>query len=423
VAGLGAESHGGGRLTNAREKLRATAFVFLTVAISTIASLVLADIALEVVLQRRQPRFYTNLTPSELSKLPVMTSGTITGSYLDAIVDQPWHEPGKSWIWAGQRDRAVEFLVKGSWNNIGCHDDVDYPISDRPAVLFLGDSFIEAMQLDVRDTFHHRLRQSRFGERFDVWSCGAAGWHPTRAARFLDDDATLDNIPAVRQLSRLRPTYVVYFVFMGNDLRDEAGPVFEDAMTGAPRCPDPLIPSSPTLNGLNGAHLTPPSGEPILLAMLRQVVGMYATKGGSDYRCIDSQLWPYLTTPVAAVEEGWKTMIGGLDRLNRTVTSRGGKLIVAMIEPMPVTYGRFALDRAVRASYPGGKALSFDESLARLRLSAYTSNRGLPFLDVSAVLQACGGNDHYYPADEHFNANGHRCLAGYLEAHRDTLFP
>ena len=63
--------------------------MLLTVAISTIASLVLADIALEVVLQRRQPRFYTNLTPAELSRLPVMTSGIITGSYVDAIVDQP----------------------------------------------------------------------------------------------------------------------------------------------------------------------------------------------------------------------------------------------------------------------------------------------------------------------------------------------
>ena len=149
---------------------------------------------------------------------------------------------------------------------------------------------------------------------------------------------------------------------------------------------------------------------------------MYATKGGSDYRCVDSQLWPYLPTPVAAVEEGWKTMFGGLDRLNRTVTSRGGKLIVAMIEPVPVPYSRFALDRAVRASYPGGKALSFDLSLARRKLSAYTSNHGLPFVDVSAALQACGGKDYYYPADEHFNANGHRCLAEYLDANRDTLF-
>jgi len=409
-------------LTNAPQKYRGRAFALLALTISTAASLVVADVALDAVQRRRQPPFYTNLTPNELSKLSVMTSGTITGAYLDAIVDQPWHEPGRSWIWAGQRDRAVEFLVKGRWNNIGCHDDVDYPMSRRPAVLFLGDSFIEAMQLDVRDTFFHRLRQTRFGERFDVWACGAAGWHPSRAARFLNDDPTLNNIPAVRQLSTLRPAYVVYFVFIGNDLRDEEGPVFEDAMAGAPRCPDPLIPSSPTLNGLNGVHLTPPSAEPILLAKFRQAAGMYATKGGSDYRCVDSQLWPYLPIPITAVEEGWKTMFRGLDWLNQTVTSRGGKLIVGMIEPMPVPYGRFALDRAVRASFPGGKALSFDLSLARMKLSAYASNKGVPFVHVTEGLQVCGGTDHYYPADEHFNANGHRCLADYLSSNRDTLF-
>ena len=351
-----------------------------------------------------------------------MTSGVITGQYIDAIVDQPWHEPGRPWRWAGQRDRAVEFLVKGRWNNVGCHDDVDYPMSTRPAVLFLGDSFIEAMQLDVRDTFYHRLRHMPFGERFDVWACGAAGWHPTRAVRFLNDDSTLDNIPAVRQLSRLRPAYVVYFVFMGNDLRDEVGPIFEEAMAGAPHCPDPLIPSSPTLNGLNGSHLTPPSSGPILLAKVRQVANMYATTGGNDYRCLDSQLWPYLRVPVSAVEAGWKAVVAGLDQMNQTVTSRRGKLIVAMIEPTPVPYGRFALNRAVRASFPGAKALAFDLSLARIRLSAYARSRGLAFLDVTAALQACGGTDHYFPADEHFNANGHRCLADYLNASGNSFF-
>ena len=406
-----------------RHKRRERLLAITTVVISTTLSLVLADVALEVIARRQTPTFYTNLTPEALSKLPVMTAGTITGAYVDAIVDMPWHEPGRSWTWAGQRDRAVEFLVKGRWNNIGCHDEVDYPMSDRPAVLLLGDSFIEAMQVDVRHTMPHVLRQSRLADRIDVWTCGAAGWHPTRAARFLDDDATLDNIPAVRQLSRLRPKYVVYFVFMGNDLRDEAGPEFEDAMAGAPTCPEPLIPSSPTLNGLNGAHLTAPNSDPLLVAKIRQVLGMYATRGGRDYRCVDSQLWPYLTTPVPAVNEGWRKMLAGLDRLNRTVTSRGATLVVGMIEPVPVPYGRFAVDRAVRASFPGGKGLSFDLSIPRTRLAAYASEHGLAFVDGSVALRACGGEDHYYPADEHFNANGHRCLAEYLAAHSATLFP
>ena len=398
------------------------ALSILTLAISTAISFVLADVALEAVIQHRQAPFYTNLAPAELAKLPVVTSGIITGEYDDAIIDQPWHEPHRSWIWAGQRDRAIEFLVKGRWNNMGCHDEVDYPISNRPAVLFLGDSFIEAMQLDLRDTFPYQLRQSRFGTRFDVMTCGAAGWSPTRAARYLENDPTLDNLPAVRQLGTLHPAYVVYFVFIGNDIRDEESTVFEDVMAGAPRCPDPLVPSSPTLNGLNGAHLTPPTSEPILIAKARQLAGMYLTRGGSDFRCVDNQLWPYLPTDVPAVEKGWQTMLAGLDRLNRDVVARGGKLIVAMIEPTPVPYGSFALDRAVRASYPGGKALSFDLSRPRERLSKYASSRGFPLIDVTAALHACGGQNHYYPADEHLNANGHRCIAQYLDANGDSIF-
>ena len=83
------------------------------------------------------------------------------------------------------------------------------------------------MQLDVRDTFYDRLRHDRFGERFDVWACGAAGFHASRAARYFDNDPKATEVPAFRRLASLRPTYVMYVVYMGNDLRDEAGSWFK----------------------------------------------------------------------------------------------------------------------------------------------------------------------------------------------------
>ena len=43
----------------------------LTLVISTVVSFVLADVALELVIQHRQAPFYTNLSPAELAKLPV----------------------------------------------------------------------------------------------------------------------------------------------------------------------------------------------------------------------------------------------------------------------------------------------------------------------------------------------------------------
>ena len=379
--------------------------IAIVTTVSTAVSLAVADVAMDAVEARKQPSFYTNLTPSELARLPVKTSGTITGAYDDDITDLPFHVPGRSWIWAGQNDRAIEFLVKGRWNKIGCHDDVDYPISTRPAVLFLGDSFIEAMQLDLRETFHVRLRQSRFGERFDTWACGVAGWNPTDVDRHLTNEPNL-RIPPMGQLATLRPAYVMYFVFIGNDLRDQAGAAFEDTMATAPPCRAPVAQSGS-----------------LLWFRVRQVADMYLTRGGSNFLCIDNQFWPYVPAKIPAVEEGWNATFTALDRMNQIVTERGAHLIVAMIEPYPFPYGRFAVERAIRANYPGGKALALDLSLPLRRLGGYATSHGLPFVNISDVVRASGGDDEYYPHDEHFNAKGHRCLADYLDAHRDTLFP
>ena len=380
--------------------------ILIVSTVSTAISVAVADVVMDALQEHERPSFYTNLTPAELAKLPVRTSGTITGAYLDDIVDLPWHEPGQFWVWAGQRDRAVEFLVKGRWNNIGCHDNVDYPMSTRPAVLFLGDSFVETMQLDIRDTFHDRLRHTSFGTRFDVWACGVAGWNPTRVSRYMNDDPRIVEIPALRQLAKLKPAYVMYFVFIGNDLRDQAGPSFEDALASAPHCASPVAPSAS-----------------LLWFKVRQVADMYFTRGGSEYRCIDNQFWPYVPAHIPAVEDGWKAMFEGLDRLHGTITERGARLIVSMIEPFPIPYGMWTTQSVIRANYPGGKALSLDPSLPRNRLRAYAASRGLTFVDISEVLRGCGGHDHYYPHDEHFTANGHRCLAEYLDSHQEMLFP
>jgi hypothetical protein len=383
---------------------RALAIVLVTV-VSTALSLAAADVAMDAIEARKHPAFYTNLTPSELAKLPVKTSGIVSGEYDDEIIDLPFHVPGKSWLWAGQNGRTIEFLVKGRWNNIGCHDDLDYPISSRPAVLFVGDSFIEAMQLDFRDTFHSRLRRGRFAERFDVWACGVAGWNPTFVERYLNNDPRMP-LPALRQLSNLRPAYVMYFVFIGNDLRDQAGVAFEDTMANAPPCRPAVQPANS-----------------LFWFKVRQVADMYLTRGGSDFRCIDNQFWPYVPMTIPAVEEGWKATFTALDRMNDTVTARGARLIVAMIEPYPFPYGQFTVERAIRANYPGGKAVPLDLSLPLKRLNGYARSRGLPFVNISDVVRACGGDDEYYPYDEHFNAKGHRCLADYLDAQRDKLFP
>jgi hypothetical protein len=379
--------------------------IILLLTVSLAVSLAAADVLMDVVENRHRAPFYTNLTPAELAKLPVRTSGTITGAYIDEITVLPWHEPHKRWIWAGQRQGSIEFLVKGRWNNIGCHDNVDYAASSQRAVLFLGDSFVEAMQVDVRDTFYDRLRHLKFGDRFDVWACGLAGGHPSRLAEHMRGSKAQQPV-ALGQLSALRPAYVVYMVYMGNDLRDFAGPIFEDTQAAAPPCRPRIEP-----------------GRSFLWFRMRQVVDMYLSSGGAEPLCLNTSFWPYVAAHIPAVEEGWHGALKGLDELNAMVTERGGKLAIALIEPFPVAYGEFAMERAVRANYPGGKRVPLDLSQPRRRLLEYAANRKLTFIDLSDALRECGGENDYYPSDSHFNVAGHRCVAAYLDKNQTAWFP
>ena len=55
---------------------------------------------------------------------------------------------------------------------------------------------------------------------------------------------------------------------------------------------------------------------------------MYFTRGGSEYRCIDNQFWPYVPLHIPAVEDGWKAMFEGIARYRESFSGgsalRGG---------------------------------------------------------------------------------------------------
>ena len=180
-------------------------------------------------------------------------------------------------------------------------------------------------------------------------------------------------LQALRQLSALKPTYVVYFVFMGNDLRDQAGPSFEEAMSHARWMSQTdaiwgtraYSKDEVTDAAVCRAQVAP--GSSVLWFRLRQVADMYLTPGGDNYLCMDTQFWPYVPQRIPAVEEGWTANFAGLDRINRLVSARGGKLVVGVIEPFPLPYGNWAMQRAIRATYPGAKQVSLDLALARTR--------------------------------------------------------
>lgn len=402
--------------------VRLIALVMVAVA-STLVSLLLA----EFVLRRYESggaggQFVTNLSAEELANFDAKTAGVVTREYYNGIAVVPVHDANTVWRWPGKIGKNVEFLIQGPWNNYGCHDDLDYDSSpDRRGILFLGDSHVESMQVAARDTFYARLRQTKMAEQFTIYGCGVSGWGPTSAAVYLSGDPVPaeERMPAVRRLPNLKPAYVLYSVFMGNDLREEARDAsqrdetpnaFQGEIDAAPVCAPSLV-------------TMPPSGRSKLLFQVRKFYRMYLVSGKSDFRCIDDMYWPYLKTDIPAVEESWVLLFQGLDQMRSYTERFGGRLIVGLIEPYPVSYGNFALDRVVRFNYPGGKGISLDVAIPRERLRDYAVKNGDSFVDFSMVLRECGGTDHYYPSDLHLAARGHRCIADYLTAHANELFP
>jgi hypothetical protein len=67
---------------------------------------------------------------------------------------------------------------QGRWriNNLGWNSDVDYDTKkrDKPLIAIIGDSYIEAFQVDVSKSIAARLREKLAG-KFDVYSFGISG--------------------------------------------------------------------------------------------------------------------------------------------------------------------------------------------------------------------------------------------------------
>ena len=70
----------------------------------------------------------------------------------------------------------AQLQAKWRVNNMGWISDIDYDMDgrDKPLVAIIGDSFIVALQVDVKDSLPSRLRRT-IGDEYDVYSFGTSG--------------------------------------------------------------------------------------------------------------------------------------------------------------------------------------------------------------------------------------------------------
>ncbi len=104
-------------------------------------------------------------------------------------------------------------------NSHGLRDrEYDYEKPENTfRILILGDSFTEAMQVNLEDTYHARLERrlneelgAATGLRFEVISGGVAAYGVTREMIFYEEEGR-----------RYQPDLVLMAFYMGNDVRDD----------------------------------------------------------------------------------------------------------------------------------------------------------------------------------------------------------
>lgn len=90
-----------------------------------------------------------------------------------------WHRANSTFLFAGGLYQPRLETVPVHWNSRGWHDVEHWTPGDKPRVLILGDSYVEAIQVNFEDTFVHRLGQAM---NVETVALGRSGWGQVQEA-------------------------------------------------------------------------------------------------------------------------------------------------------------------------------------------------------------------------------------------------
>lgn len=284
-------------------------------------------------------------------------------------------------------------------NRLGMNDVEHGP--KRPGgkrILFLGDSFVEALQVPLEKA-HHRLAGKVLG--VEVVAAGIGGWSLAQEVLFFE-----------REKARMEPEIVVAFWFPGNDLSDVL-PTRRYQTCRGRNCFAPYF--APPVGALEKAPWLSAPGAPLGIGgdrshrkvQARALSAMY--RGSALWRRL-SPLFPprypgYRVTEsafyeeTASYEEGvaWSLTAALFDRLRASTAP--ARLVVILVPH------RSSVERRLAGiSTPRHPARGLAQRLEAL---------GILYMDLEPVFTAhlqAGGDAPYWP-DGHWTATGNRLAA------------
>lgn len=352
---------------------------------------------------------------------------------LTEFVGQPG--PGPAWGeltgWGTNTDTVVHSWMDGvydvlvEYNSLGFRGpEIPY---DKPEdvyrILLVGDSYIEALQVDYAETIYAQLggmlrsAQAPDGRRIEVFGVGATGWGTVQAYLYYHHEGY-----------KFSPDLIVHF-FVMNDVADNNPAQFYDyrdldfrfegdhvevvhgQASSAETASSPgkrLLDALPTFlqntrtSGLLRQLFDPP----------RLVVGL-----GGALEGVHPQNYIYVSYPeIEGYPEGWRRTQRAYEIWTREARANGAQLMVVQVDISAEKITELSTYfRDVTADW------IWDMDLPAKRLEAILTPLNVPLIQTrdyyEAYAQSMGQRPFdalFFPQDWHWNAAGHRVTAQLL---------
>lgn len=321
--------------------------------------------------------------------------------------------------------QSNEYFARVRFSQLGLRDPRDR--YEKPAgtfrILLLGDSFMEAVQVEQRETtaavLEARLRALRPDLNVEVINAGVAGWGTGIEGLYLDHEGY-----------RFEPDLVLVGFFIGNDLHDN---YYKLQLAGD----DLDLAVKPYFGlGKDGAVVQrdppPPPPHPTgLLPALRACCRLWnVIETGVLNRFGDGQanipLWAaapmeahtramYDAEPSGEFKEGWEIASQLFGRMKARTDALGVPLAVFVIPDSPQLSDEEWREMIGGRRVTRGRA---ELTAPNDQLAAIAERYRLPLLDLLPALQRdSGGNPRrfYFQSDQHWNRDAHALAARELE--------
>lgn len=352
---------------------------------------------------------------------PILPGNYTSGAYLERHpVYGFFHVPGyDGW------QQSTEYVARVRFSQLGLRDPRDR--YEKPPgtfrILLLGDSFMEAVQVEQRETtaavLEARLRALRPDLNVEVINAGVAGWSTGIEGLYLDHEGY-----------RFEPDLVLVGFFVGNDLHDN---YYKLQLAG-----DDLDQAVKPYFGLgkDGAVVQrdpppPPPAPSGLLPALRSCCRLWNVfETGVLNRLGDGRgnvpLWAaapmdphtralYDVEPSGEWREGWEITSQLFGRMKARTDALGVPLAVFVIPDSPQLSEDEWREMVGDHRVTRGRA---ELTAPNDQVAAIAERHRLPLLDVlPALQQASGGNPRrfYFQTDQHWNRDAHALAARELE--------